>query len=131
MGVCYVGGAPPLGGPPPRGDPPSGGPPLLQRPTDSLRSGVDRIFFAHRNKIRSSAYNIYSPAPSTFGSELGGPPALGKESISNMFFSLHFLVYCGYRTTVLVFNTCDGVADYMRVAAKHGGRFVFFTNRPI
>jgi hypothetical protein len=36
-----------------------------------------------------------------------------------------------YRTTVLIFNTCDGVADYMRVAAKHGGRFVFFTNRTI
>jgi len=23
----------------------------------------------------------------------------------------------------LIFNTCDGVADYMRVAARHGGRF--------
>jgi hypothetical protein len=34
--------------------------------------------------------------------------------------------YGGYRTTVLIFHTCVGVADYMRVAARHGGRFVFF-----
>jgi hypothetical protein len=36
-----------------------------------------------------------------------------------------------YRTTVLIFNTCDGVADYMRVAARHGGRFVFFKSSHI
>jgi hypothetical protein len=35
------------------------------------------------------------------------------------------LIVC-YRSTVLILHTCDGVSDYMRVAARHGGRFVFF-----
>jgi len=34
-----------------------------------------------------------------------------------------------YRTTVLIFNTCDGVADYMRVAARLGDERIFL--RPI
>jgi len=54
-----------------------------------------------------------------------------ERIVSHLYFISSYIVVFFYRTTVLIFNTCDGVADYMRVAAKHGVTICFFTNRPV